>query len=1436
MEYQKYQLTNPQKSIYLTEKFYNGTSINNICGTCIIHSELNFELLQQAIKTLIANNDNFKIHFQSKNNIIQQFISQTTMPEIEIININELSEVEKIEKTMQEKVYNIFSNENLYDFKIYKLPNNHGGFILNIHHLLADSWTLGLVARTVMQNYNGLLNGGTPSPEKNKFSYLSYIEDENTYLNSEKFVKDNEYWNSIFDTVPNLASIPTKNNVITNKTDCCALRNTYTISKEKMDEISSFCKNNNISVFNFFMSIYSIYIGKVCNTEDFVIGTPILNRSNFAQKQTHGMFISTLPVRINLNLDNSFVNFSKEIATNSLSMLRHQKYPYQNILENLRKKQPDLPNLYNILLSYQITKTNTDGFNYETRWAFNNNCADDMQIHILDLNDFGSVNIFYDYKTQKFNTTEIDNIHNRILHIIEQVLNNNSIKLSKIEIITQDEKAIILKQFNNTKFKYNENTTLIDLFEEACNSSPSKTAIICNGEKLTFDELNKKANQLANHLLKNNVSQNDLVGFMTTRSLEMAIGLLAILKIGAAYVPIDPSFPEERVLYIIENSKATTLLVDNTTFNNVENTYKINISLDNNFYNIENSTNLNTNILPDSLMYLIYTSGSTGKPKGVMLTHKNVHNFLNGINNIIDFKNYNNILSLTTISFDIFVLELWGGLINGLTVIIATENEQKNSQLLNKLCIENHVEMLQTTPSRMSFFIKDTKNLEFLKNISVVMLGGEGLPPKLVENIFENSNTKLYNMYGPTETTVWSTIQEITSTKNISIGKPISNTTCYVLNDTLNLLPPYTPGLLYIGGDGVSKGYFNKPELTLEKFITSPFIRNELIYNTGDLAYYDENGNLYHLGRNDFQIKLRGYRIELGEIENKILSFPGIKETCVIADKNYLICYYTTHESSKVKESNLTTFLLSNLPDYMVPSEYIKLEEMPLTPNGKLDRKNLPKIEKSKILEELPTSETEKLLTNIISKILNKEIININESFMAIGLDSLGIIQAQTELLSYEINLTTHHFYKYPSIKKLAQQIDVNYSNYSEEHSEIPDKFKHYPDEILSKISTIDVTQNTLGNVFLTGANGFIGIHILNELLHTTQNNIYCLVRGESNSYRVNKLKTCYEYYFNEDISQYINTRIFVIGGDISFENLNMNSNDLELFKNTINTVINTAAIVKHYGDIKDFETNNIQGTKNIVNLAYENNLRLIHLSSISVSGNYLVKQDNHDIDFSENDLYIGQHYEDNNYVYSKMECEKLILKYMEKGLIAQIHRVGIVSGRYSDGFFQKKINENAFYSRIKSIIDMNAISDTMTLQQIEFTPVDLCAKAIVALAKNSVTNNKVFNIYNHNLITVFKILEVLKHFDINIDILNSKDFNNYILNLSKTKKNSIKGIINDLNYDENNLLTINYNFTVNIKSKYTTNYLHLLNFDWPVLEDEYIFKILKHMKDVNFI
>ena len=1455
MEQKKYPLTNPQKNIYLIENYYNGTPVNNVCGTCTFHSVLNFELLRKALYMMIENNDSFKMHLELKHGEVFQFLDSSLAYNIEIVDVADMSGVDAIENEFKKKVYNVFSNESTFDIKIFRFPNNQGGYVIQIHHLFSDSWTLGLVAHKVAEYYNLLLNEQHELDSEKKFSYIDYIDDEIAYTNSDKFKKDEEYWNLVFNTIPENATIYSKLNNTSSQTDCTACRSKFNLDKNKLDLINNFCKENKISIFNFLMSVYSIYISKITGLDDFNIGTPILNRSNFAQKQTFGVFIGTLPLRFNIDSSESFIDYSKKVAVNSLSLLRHSKYPYQALLENLRAKQPDLPNLYNILLSYQITKTNTDGYDYETRWAFNGNCPDDMQIHILDLNDSGSMDIYYDFKASKYDENDIANMHKRILYIIDQVLKKENIKIADINAITRSEKLKISSKFNKTTVQYDTSKTIVDLFEEKVSSNPLATAIVCNGNKLSYSDLNKKANQLAHHLAKNNIGKNDLVCIMTSRSTEMVIGLLAILKLGACYIPVDPSYPSERVNYLIENSCSKAILVDNTTLNSIENTVKINISLDNDCYTSEDSNNLNTEISSDSLMYLIYTSGSTGNPKGVMLTHKNIHNFLVGINNVIDFKYNKTILSITTICFDIFGLELWGGLTNGLTVVIATENEQNNTELLNKLCIENHVEIMQTTPSRMSYFLNSDGSLEFLNYLNAILLGGESLPEKIVDDLQDRCTAKIFNMYGPTETSIWSTIKEIKDSKNISIGTPIANTRCYILDNKLNLLPPYTPGLLYIGGDGVSKGYYHLPDKTLERFIKSPFNykkkqrtngahklsssfkqSKEFLYNTGDLAYYDEEGTIYHLGRNDFQIKLRGYRIELGEIENKILTFPGVKETAVIANSNSLICFYTTSDSIKIKESDLISYLLECLPEYMVPAEFITLEAMPLTPNGKLDRKALPKTTKSIVEDELPTTNTEKLLAMLVSKVTKKDVTNINETFIGMGLDSLGIIQVQTELLSCNINITTHYFYKYPTIKKLAKKIDAKTNNYTEQNSQIPEQFKHHQDEILNSISSIDVNENILGNVLLTGATGFIGIHILNELLNTTTNKLYCLIRGDDYETRLRKLINNYKFYFSEDISAYINNRIFIVGGDISYINLKLKFDDYEFLKNNINTLINGAAIVKHYGQFEDYEKNNIEGTKNIIDFAYQNGIRLMHLSSISVSGNYLVKQDNRDVDFSENDLYIGQHYQDNNYVYSKMEAEKLIYQYMAKGLKAKVLRIGIASGRFSDGFFQKSIEENAFYGRIKSIIKMQAVSDSMTLQNIEFTPVDLCAKAIVTLAKNSVGDNKVYHIYNHNLITIFKLLEAMKKMNIKIDILNSGDFNDYILNLTKTEQSALKGIINDLVYDDNNLLTINYNFTVNIHSDYTKNYLHLLNFDWPVIDEQYLLKILKYMKDVNFI
>ena len=1431
-----YDLTNPQKSIWYTEQFFQGSCVNNLCGTVAIDQVVNFDILKKAIYKFVEDNDSFRINlFYDENGEVKQKFTDFKPFDIELIDLKNEEELIELENNMVDIPFSIL-NSYLHNFKMYRLPNGKGGFILTAHHLICDACTAGLVASKTINIYSSLLENEEISEPTT--SYINYINSEEEYLSSNKFEKDKEYWNNVFESIPEIGIIPSIKQDDPNV--CRASRKSFIFSKDQVEKLNDFCSSNKISAFNFFMAIYAIYVGKVSGFDDFVLGTPILNRSTFVEKNTPGMFISTVPFRFDMKGDISFIDFAKKISFDCLGMFRHQKYPYQNILEDIRKKNPTQPNLYDILISYQNTRTNrnTSKVPYEVRWTFNHNLADSMQIHLSDMNDDGLLNISYDYRLDKYDEDDILYLHERICFMIDEVLKDKSLLIDNIEIVTPKEKDVILNKFNDTYLKYDTTKTVVDYFEEQVKKTPDNVALVCENKTLTYKELNEKANSLAHYLRENNVNVGDIVGIMVHRSTEMIVGLLAILKVGACYLPIDPEYPTDRINYILNDSESKTLLVHTSTLNTLSDSKykKINIDLNSDIYATHKVCNLNTIIKPNNLIYMIYTSGSTGNPKGVMITHRNINNFIISEKNVIDFTPEKVMVSVTTICFDIFALEIWCSLTSGMKVILASDLEQLSPNLLRDLCIKNKVSMIQTTPSRFSALLADVDKLDFLNTFTDIMVGGEPFPKLLLDKLQKYSNANIYNMYGPTETTVWSTIKDLSNTSNITIGKPIGNTTCYILDKNKNLLPIGVPGELYIGGDGVTKGYWKRNTLTSEKFIVSPFSKDNVIYNTNDLAYFNKEGEIIHLGRTDFQVKIRGYRIELEEIQNKLLSFEGISDCVVISkDNKFLVCYYVADK--KYPSSSLSSFLLESLPNYMIPAYFVKLDTIPLTPNGKLNRHLLPDVvEEEKEIAQAST-DTEIKISQVISNILDINNLDINTPFLNLGLDSLGIIKAQTMLLKYNFILTTQDFYKYSTIKKLADRIDSNIYNYQEQDIEIPDEFKHKSDEILSKISSINKNEDCLNNVFLTGANGFVGIHVLYELLNTTNNAIYCLVRGKSIEHSLERLKKAYMFYFNTDISKYVNNRIYIVSGDIDAPNFGI---DISLFNNYLNnfsTVIHTAAIVKHYGSFEDFRKINIDGTKNVVEFAYAYKKRLIHISSISVSGNYLVKQNNKDIDFSENSLYIGQHYSENVYVNSKLEAERIVLSYMQKGLTAQIHRIGILSGRYSDGVFQEKISENAFYNRIKSMVSLGSISEDMLDQSIEFTPVDSCSKAIVSLAKNSICNNKVFHLYDHNLMKVRNLVDLFKNVDININILSKKDFNDFIYNVSLDANNTnLNSIINDISYDSNHLLSLNYDFTVNIISDTTQKYLHLLNFDWPNIDDTYVLKILTYMKKVNFI
>lgn len=1025
-------LTNAQKSIWVTEQYYRGSSINNICGSAVIQEKVDFDKLEESIKLVCKKHDNFWLEFKLVDGEVKQVLSERKKIQIDAINIagqNDLeNEINKISRTTFK-----LENSKLFKFYIFKFKDGKGAFVLNIHHLISDAWTLALICNEIIKTYSALKQN-KEIQEKAIYSYIDYIKSEKEYQKSEKFEKDKKYWEERFQNIPEVATIPgsIKEKNDTNNPD--GERKQYQIEKKDIAKIKEYCKENKISLYNFFMAVYAIYIGEISGLDEFVIGTPILNRTNFKEKQAAGMFINMAPFKINMDEKIGFQKFVKNIATDSMDMLKHQKYSYQALIENLRKRDKNIPNLYNILLSYQITNAQqTEGdVKYKTEWTFNGCCAEDMDIQIYDLNDTGSLNVAYDYKTSKYAEKDIEAIHKRILNIINQVIGTKNILLKDIDIVTVEEKEKLLVEFNNTDLEYDENIPFIKYFEEQAEKTPDEIAIVFENKKMTYRELNEKANSLAYLLRENEVTNNTVVGILLERSFEMLISMLAVLKSGGSYIPIASDYPKDRIEYMLEDSEATIILTSQNR-RNLADKKLINVK-DKKIYE-EHKENLENISKPEDLSYLIYTSGSTGTPKGVMLKQKNLSNFYNSMKNIIEYlkdgKNHK-ILSITTVSFDIFAFETLMSLTSGLTVYLTSENGQKMTSEIERIIKENSVEIMQTTPSVMKFHLENLNNKDSLKSLKYIMLAGEPLSKSLVDKIKEIvPDVTIYNGYGPSETTIFSAVGNATNQEEVTIGTPINNTQIYILNKNKKVLPQGTRGELYISGDGVGKGYMNKEEQTNSNFIPNPFIAGKIMYKVGDLGSFDDKGEITCYGRVDNQVKIRGLRIELQEIEKRIQSVYNIHDCVVVKKvvkgKDALCAYYV--ERGHVIKSVLKSVLYSKLPEYMVPQYFVKMDQLPHTPNGKVDRKALPDpvIDEKELEIVKPRNAIDKELIKIIEKMLQVDKVGINNTLIELGGDSLTAITLSTKILSkFNVQLNIKDILSNYTIKDMSDYIAKN--------------------------------------------------------------------------------------------------------------------------------------------------------------------------------------------------------------------------------------------------------------------------------------------------------------------------------------------------------------------------------------------------------------------------
>lgn len=1409
-------LTNPQKSIWLTQQFYEFSTLFNIGGMILIHQKVDFDKLERAINLFIQKNEGLRICFSLSNGIPYQSVRDFSYEKLPLYFVKNQEELQHLEQDFIHINFNILKSF-LYSFKLIQFEDGTGGFHIVVHHLISDAWSMSLLVSGIMNLYSQLLKNETidTSPEP---SYFEYIATEETYLASTKFQKDANFWKEVFKSAPSCASFSLSTHKSTSQE---AKRKVFSLTNS--EEISAFCKTNGISVFTFLMTIFSLYLHRITNLKEVVIGSPILNRNGIKEKNMMGMFVNTLPIKVTIEKEMTFSELAKQVATNQFAMFRHHRYPYSELLEFVRTTYQFSDNLYDTTISYQNARNNaqTSDINYVTNWVFNGSISNSLEIHIYDMDNRGTLDILYDYNIEKFEGEEIEDLHTRILHMIKQVMQNFDTPLPQIEIVTPQEKQALLYDLNQTYVPYEKNKTIPELFEEQVKITPHKVAVAFGKDTLTYQELNEKANQLAYVLkTKKGVTRDTKVGILVKRSLEMAIGILAILKAGGTYIPIDSEYPQERISYMIEDSGASLILVDSKTEKQFTLTHTLSIDLSNTFYTEAPTKNLPCVTKATDLMYLIYTSGSTGKPKGVMITHQNIHNYLTGLKQIIPFSSEKVMVSVTTVCFDIFVTEFFGSLLNGLTLVIANEQEQNISADLNHLCLQYHVNMIQTTPSRFQLFL-ESEELPFLENLTDLMVGGEALPKKLLQQLQTYPWLSIYNMYGPTETSVWSTIKENPDSTNITIGKPIANTQTYILDENLNLLPPYVPGNLYIAGDGVCKGYHHREELTQKVFIPSPF-NSSTLYNTNDLAYRRKDGELVHLGRTDFQAKVHGFRVELGEIENAIMKYLKVNHVVVLLQNGDLNAFVLSQDKT-VDGKAVISHLLKTLPHYMVPKTVTQIDTLPLTPNGKIDRKSpvftvSNRVNQNKVS---PRNTTEKLLFDLFHKELNFDI-GVTDHIFENGIDSLMIIKIVSQLYRYDINLNIQDFYTYPSIEALAKHLEKEQIS----PSKAAQKLNHITD--ISAIQKQIPMVPALGrskNVLLTGVTGFLGIHVLYDLLKNTDVNIYCFIRKKEGKTPKARLIDRLNYYFDGQEVECIDKRIFVIDADIVELYFGLSKDNYRLLGQTISTVIHCAADVRHYGNYELSEKINIQATNSIIRFCLDFDIILNHISTMTVSGHGLVDISFSDI-FDENHFYIGQPYQDNIYVKTKFIAEEEIYKVIPNGLIANIFRVGNLTNRFSDLKFQFNSHENGFLNRLRTIKNLGIVPKELKDFPLELTPVDSCARAIVALGiqKPIKKNINVFHLYNPNYFNMDDLIALFQEENIPVQYLEQKQFEQKLV-ASLATSNHTSGFI-----EQFNLKNLLQPATSIFSNELTQIELNDLGFIWPKITKEYINTIIRRI------
>ncbi|MBD0378728.1 non-ribosomal peptide synthetase [Paenibacillus sedimenti] len=1021
-----YPVSSAQKRMFVLNRLDPDGTSSNMPGAMLLEGPLDAERLRGAFQSLVARHDTLRTSFDTVDGEPVQIIH--TQVEL-MIDIKEANEEEKAALLSQFIRPFDLSKAPLLRVEIVRLAAERHLLMFDLHHIISDGISMGLLVKDFM-----LLYQGNSLPELT-IQYKDYSVWQREWAESEAMKRQEAFWLETLGGDLPVLEFPTDEPrpLVQSFEGDKVIVHTGKTLQEALNRLAS---ESGATLFMVMMAAYNVLLSKYSRQEDIVVGTPIAGRFHPDLGPIIGMFVGTLALRNQPEGKLTFVEFLAEVKRNLLQAYDHQDYPFETLVEKLDVRRDMSRNpLFDTMLvlqNFELESMELDGISISPYQMDNPIAKFDLTVEARE--DEAGIELCFIYRTKLFKKATVQRIAEHFLNLLQAAVSDPHQTISHMDMLSEAEKRQLLVDFNDTAAQYPDSMTLHGMFEKQAACWPDRIAVVFGGERMTYRELNERANRLARELRFYGVQPDDRVGLLVERSLDMIVGILATLKAGGAYVPLDPDYPQDRLLYMLDDCGARVLLTQPHLTGDVPFRGAM-LDMGNPELYGGDGSNLKPVNQPSDMAYIIYTSGTTGKPKGVMIEHRNVVRLMVNDRIPFDFHERDVWTVFHSFCFDFSVWEMYGALLFGGTCVIVSKPVAQNPKAFAQLLRDEGVTVLNQTPT--AFYSLIHEELERQDNdlrVRYVIFGGEALNPIMLKPWkAKYTQTHLINMYGITETTVHVTYKEITEadmeTSLSNIGRPIPTLTSYIFDTEKRLVPIGVAGELYVGGDGVARGYLNREELTAERFVANPYKPEERLYRSGDLARLLPGGEMEYLGRIDHQVKIRGHRIELGEIETQLLKHEAIREVVVMAldddqGQKFLCAYLLSDRELTVSE--LRAHASEDLPAYMIPSHFVRLPQIPMTSNGKVDRKALPKPDgglQTGAEYIAPHSELEQTLVQIWQEVLGSERIGIRDNFFDLGGDSIKGIQVASRLFKHGLQLEMKDLFRYPFIEELVELV-----------------------------------------------------------------------------------------------------------------------------------------------------------------------------------------------------------------------------------------------------------------------------------------------------------------------------------------------------------------------------------------------------------------------------